>query len=211
MICLNLLSSGCSFCIHEVCTITCDGRSDNTCYADKEECETERAGEGLEAEQVDEHDRRQRHVHACQHNNNVNSTKLGKQRTTVQRCDWRCEPRKRVRQKEPSRAPGKQETRSARDLSRHKHNFDHTRSIATRPSGLTLSHISIARVVSVEPVMGGPMIAAEPWKSRVRPNELMSTCSPSRSTRTTDVIDTYTPEKHADHSSGDTIQETFCE
>lgn len=44
------------------------------------------------------------------------------------------------------------------------------------------------------PAIGGPIRVANPWNIRSKPNELTNISSPSRSTNTTDVNETYTPE-----------------
>ena len=45
------------------------------------------------------------------------------------------------------------------------------------------------------PAAGGPNMAAMPWNNKVKPKELVRTSRPKRSTRTTEVNETYTPEK----------------
>ena len=42
--------------------------------------------------------------------------------------------------------------------------------------------------------MGGPMRVAIPWNMSNSPNELVNISKPRRSTNTTEVKDTYTPE-----------------
>ena len=42
-------------------------------------------------------------------------------------------------------------------------------------------------------------MAAKPWNSKVKPKELVSASRPKRSTRTTEVNDTYTPERQRVH------------
>ena len=44
------------------------------------------------------------------------------------------------------------------------------------------------------PAIGGPISVAIPWNIRTSPNEFVSISSPSRSTSTTEVNDTYTPK-----------------
>ena len=44
------------------------------------------------------------------------------------------------------------------------------------------------------PAAGGPIMAAMPWNNKVKPKELVRTSRPKRSTRTTEVNETYTPE-----------------
>ena len=45
------------------------------------------------------------------------------------------------------------------------------------------------------PAAGGPNMAAMPWNNKVKPKELVRTSRPKRSTRTTEVNETYTPER----------------